>query len=225
MPRARLANAGLILAVSTAVLAGCTPFHALYAHTTSTPGPKPYDLTTLAPGRLAILGVVTTPGLQGFGAPLSHALTAALAEVSPSLRLISTRETVNALNDDGLAAHYADLMSGFSRSGILDRKVLKTVGRAVRSRYVVLPGLAEFRETILDRFEISGLKIVQSRISTLRLWMQLWDTDTGRMLWEASGEASAASQLLRPGRTVPFDEIARKLWLRMLKGDTQWRLS
>jgi hypothetical protein len=221
----RLASRGVILAVSAALLAGCTPFHAFDAHTTSAPGPAPFDLTTLAPEPVAILGVVSPPGLQGFGAPLSHALATALAEASPSVRRISSLEAVNAVNEHGLAAEYVDLLTGFARSGILDERRLKKIGPALRARYVLLPGLAEFREIVLDRFEISGLKIVQGRISTLRLWLQLWDTHTGRMIWESAGEASVASELLRRGRTVPFDDIARELWLRMIKGETKWRLS
>jgi hypothetical protein len=58
---------------------------------------------------------------------------------------------------------------------------------------------------------------VQSRVSTLRLWLQLWDTRTGRMLWESAGEARVTSELLRPDRTVPFDETAQKLWERMIR--------
>jgi hypothetical protein len=61
------------------------------------------------------------------------------------------------------------------------------------------------------------LKIVRSRTSTLRLWLQLWDTQTGRLLWESTGEARVASELLRPNRTVPFEETAEKLWLRMIR--------
>jgi len=82
---------------------------------------------------------------------------------------------------------------------------------------VLLPGLAGFDEVLVDSFEISGLKIVRGRISTLRLWLQLWDTQTGRLLWESAGEARVASELVRPDRTVPFDETAEKLWLRMLR--------
>jgi len=221
----RLASRGFILAVSAALLAACTPFHVLDAHTTSAPGPKPFDLATLVPESLASLGVVTPPGLQGFSAPLSHALASALAEAFPSVTRISSLESVNTLNEHGLAPDYGDLISGFGRSGILDGKGLKKIGVALRSRYVILPGLAEFREVVVDRFEISGLKIVQGRISTLRLWLQLWDTHTGRMLWESAGEASVASELIQRGRTVPFDEIAQKLWLRMITDERKWRLS
>jgi hypothetical protein len=37
------------------------------------------------------------------------------------------------------------------------------------------------------------------------------------MLWESAGEARVTSELLRPDRTVPFDETAQKLWERMIR--------
>jgi len=49
------------------------------------------------------------------------------------------------------------------------------------------------------------------------LWLQLWDTHTGRLVWESTGEARVASELLTSDRTVSLDDTARKLWLRMIK--------
>lgn len=83
-----------------------------------------------------------------------------------------------------------------------------------QSIYVVL---AEFDQVLIDRLAISGWKVVQGRVTTLRLWLQLWDAQTGRLLWESAGEATVASELLRPERTVPLHGIARKLWLRMIR--------
>jgi hypothetical protein len=62
----------------------------------------------------------------------------------------------------------------------------------------------------------------------LRLWLQLWDTQAGQIVWESAGEATAASELLFPQRIVPLDEIGQKLWLRMvqdnlLEGKTESR--
>jgi hypothetical protein len=100
---------------------------------------------------------------------------------------------------------------------MLERKRLQPLGSALRCRYVLLPGLAGFDEVLGDSFEISGLKIIRSRVTTLRLWLQLWDTHTGRLLWESTGEVRVASELLRPDRTVRFDETAERLWLRMIR--------
>jgi hypothetical protein len=175
------------------------------------------DLTTLTSARVATLGVVAPSALQGYGPALSYALDAALAQVTPPLPAQPVPDTLNALNQQGLTAEYADLLSGFAKTGLLERKRLQALGSALRSRYVLLPGLAGFDEVLADSFEFSGLKILRSRTSTLRLWLQLWDTQTGRMLWESTGEARVASELLRPNRTVPFDETAQKLWLRMIR--------
>jgi len=177
----------------------------------------PVDLTTLASERVATFGVVAPPALQGYGPALSHALVEALTQVTPPLPAQPIPDTLNALNQQGLIAEYADLLSGFARTGVLERKRLQALGSALRSRYVLLPGLAGFDEVMADSFEFSGLKILRSRVSTLRLWLQLWDAQTGRLLWESAGEAKVASELLRPDRTVPFDETAQKLWLRMIR--------
>jgi hypothetical protein len=206
-----------ILAISIALVAGCGPPRTWDAHTTSWPGPASVDLSDLTGERVATLGVVAPPALQGLGPALSYALDAALAQVTPPLPARPIPDTLNALNQQGLAAEYAELLSGFSRSGVLDRKRLQALGSALRSRFVLLPGLAGFDEVLADSFEISGLKIVRSRITTLRLWLQLWETQTGRLLWESAGEARVASELLRPDRTVPFDETAQKLWMRMIR--------
>lgn len=124
---------------------------------------------------------------------------------------------MNVLNQQGLATEYGTLIAGFGRGGILESKPLRRIGSALSSRYVLLPGLAEFNQVIIDRLSISGWNIIQSRVTTLRLWLQLWDTQTGKIIWESAGEATVATKLLRSEQTVALDEIARKLWLRMIQ--------
>ena len=140
-----------------------------------------------------------------------------MSEASPPIRGIPTLETMNMINGQGLSAEYGELISGFVRSGILERERLQRLGSTLGSRYVLLPGLADFNQILVDRFELAGLKIVGNRVITLRLWLQLWDTQTGQIVWESTGEANVASELLLPQRIVPLDEIGEKLWLRMIE--------
>ena len=200
-----------------ALLAGCRPLHTWDAHTTSWPTPASCDLAGASHQRIATLGIVTPGGLQGFAPTLSHALAAALADDDLPVAALSSGDTLNALNERGMAAQYADLLTGFGRSSVLARRPLSSLGTALGCRYVLLPGLAGHDEVLVDRFEITGLKIIRSRVTTLRLWLQLWDTHTGRMLCESSAEARVASELLQPDRAVPLDETARKLWLRIIR--------
>ena len=208
---------GIIPLLAAALIAGCTPLYLSDTHTTSTPRPQFFNVTELAREQVATLGLLTPAGLQGFNPPLSHALNAALSEASPPIRGIAAHETVNVLNQQGLATEYGTLIAGFGRGGILESKPLRRIGSALSSRYVLLPGLAEFNQVIIDRLSIYGWNFLQSRVTTLRLWLQLWDTQTGKIVWESAGEVTVATKLLRSEQTVPLDEIARKLWLRMIQ--------
>jgi hypothetical protein len=132
----------VVAAVSIALLAGCGPLRTWDAHTTSVPAPPSLDVRGLTSEPLATLGVVAPAGLQGFGPALSQALVAALGNVAPPVPARPLPDTLNALNEHGLTGEYADLLSGFGRTGVLERKRLHALGSALRSRYVLLPGLA-----------------------------------------------------------------------------------
>ena len=208
---------GIIPLLAAALIVGCTPLYLSDTHTTSTPRSQLFDVAELVREPVATVGLVTPASLQGFNPPLSHALNAALSEASPAIRGIAAHETLNILNQKGLAAEYNALIAGFGRGGILEREPLRRIGVALSSRYVLLPGLAEFNQDIIDRLSIYGWNFIQSRVTTLRLWLQLWDTQTGKIVWESAGEVTVATKLLRSEQTVALDEIARKLWLRMIQ--------
>ena len=166
---------------------------------------------------VVVLAFMAPATLQGLSPTMSHALSGALAEASPPILEIPTRETLNRLTDKGLATEYADMRAGFARNGMLDRQRLRRLGSGLGSRYVLLPGLAQFGEETLDKFEAAGIKLVRNRVTTLRLWLQLWDTQTGHMVWESSGEGTTASVFLSPAQTVTLEQIARKLLVRMIQ--------
>jgi len=208
-------SAGAIFVVAVSLLAGCAPLYMTDTHITGTPKPQTFDVTD----RVAALSLVAPVGFQGFAPLLSNALDTALEQARPPLRAISFQESGNLLNDRGLAPDYADLVSGFARSGILERERLARVGAALGSRYVLLPGLAAFDEEVLDKFEAVGVKVVKNRVTTLRLWLQLWDTKTGHNLWESAGEVTVVTAFLSAKQTVPLDTIAQTLWLRMIQDD------
>ena len=114
---------------------------------------------------------------------------------------------------------YDTLITGFGRHGILDREQLQKIAPALGARYVLPPGLAAFDQVVGDKFEAFGFKVLKTRLTTLRLWLQLWDTQTGRMLWECSGEITVAAQLLTQESSVSLDDVAERLWSRMIQED------
>jgi hypothetical protein len=209
---------GTILAFTGALLAaGCSPVYLSNTYTTSAPRPASFDVGALAGEPVATLGLVAPANLQGFSPTVSLALATALAEVSPPIREISTIETVNRLTDQGLAAEYADLLSGFARNGILDRQRLRRIGSGLGARYVMLPGLAQLDETVIDKFEAAGLKLLRNRVTRLRLWLQLWHVQSGHIVWQSAGEVTVSTVFLSPKQAVPLEETVQKLLFNMIQ--------
>jgi hypothetical protein len=206
-------RAGAFFAVALSLLTGCAPLYSSDTHIAGTPKPQSFDVVE----RVATLNIIAPVSLQGLAPLFCNALATALEDTRPPIRATSFQLTGNLLNEQGLAGDYADLVAGFARSGILERKQLGRIGAALGTRYVLLPGLAEFNQNVIDRFEAMGLKVVRNRISTVRLWLELWDTKTGQNLWESSGEVTIVTTILAAKQTVPLDTIARNLWLRMIQ--------
>jgi hypothetical protein len=204
-------------ALTLMLLAGCDPPYLADTYAASTSLPKSFDTSELARMPVAVLAFVAPGNLQGFSPTLSQALSGALAEVNPPIREISTDETLNRLTDQGLATEYADLRAGFTRNGMLDRSRLRRIGSGLGARYVMLPGIAQFDQEILDKYEAAGIKLLRNRVTTLRLWLQLWDTQTGHIVWESSGEVTTATVFLSPKQTVALEQTAKRLMVRMIQ--------
>ena len=109
------------------------------------------------------------------------------------------------------------MRTGFARSGMFDRQRLRRIGLGLGPRYVLLPGVTQFNEEILDKFETAGIKLLRSRVTTLRLWLQLWDSQTDHIVWESSGEVTVATVFLSPRQTVAMEQITKKLLVRMIQ--------
>lgn len=141
---------------------------------------------------------------------MSLALVNAIANARLTINAIPVYQTLSLLNEKGLAGDHSDLISVYASSGILERQRLRRIGSAFGSRYLMLPGLAEFDQTLIDKYKALGFKLVRTRLLTSRLWLQLWDAQTGQIVWVSGGEVTAVTELPRAKRTVALDRIAQK---------------
>jgi hypothetical protein len=209
-----------MLAGAVGFAAGCTtPLHLTDSHVTSAPRPPAVDVGVLVCQRVATLGPAVAPGLQGMSPTVSYALATALSKAEPPIRTMPMAEMLNRLSDQGLGGEYSEVLAAAGRGGILDRDRLRRIGAALGSRYVLQPGLAEFSQTLVDKFEFAGLKMLRTRMAALRLWLQLWDAQSGHLLWESTGEVTVSAPVVAQGSTVSLDAIAQGLWSTMLKDE------
>ena len=210
----------LAMVCSAVFTAGCSgPLHLADDHVTSAARIKALDIRALTCEPVTTLGVVAPASIQSLNATIAYALTTTLSKTKPPVRVVPMPETLSRLADNGLTGDYGDILAGFGRTGILERGRLQRIGTALGSRYIMQPGLAEFSQSLFDKFEFWGIKIVRNRIATLRLWLQIWEAPTGHLLWERTGELTTSVPVFQQDTTLSLDEMAQKLWTLMLEND------
>jgi hypothetical protein len=110
----------------------------------------------------------------------------------PTVRVISLPESLGAINRAGLAPEYRKMVEAYRDTGIFPRDMLVQVGSAIGTRYLVQLKLAAFSQDMRERVSIFGVRLFQTLHANIRLYMQIWDAETGTIAWEGSEEMSYA---------------------------------
>ena len=174
-----------------------------------------FDPRALERQPVVVLNALTGMGLEGYRHQVSQSLFLTLTKVKNPLSVLSPQETIGQLNRSGLGKEVSSMTSDYFTSGILDRDTLRKICQTLECQYVFQPSLAAFRQYMEDRLRFFGLRVLQTRVTTLRLSLQIWDAHTGEIVWESSGEGTMAAEDVRDVM-IPFEDITQKLWIKIL---------
>jgi hypothetical protein len=174
-----------------------------------------FDPLTLEEQPVAVLNALTSMSLEGYRNQVSQSLFLTLTKEKNPLSVLSPQETIGRLNRAGLGKEVSLMTSDYFKSGILDRDTLRKICQTLECQYVFQPSLAAFRQYMDDRLRFFGLRVFQTRVTILRLSLQIWDAHTGEIVWESSGEGTMAAEDVRDVM-IPFEDITQKLWIKIL---------
>ncbi|HBA27157.1 MAG TPA: hypothetical protein DCY98_07190 [Nitrospinae bacterium] len=167
------------------------------------------------------IGFLTTAlsrvsGLGEYKVTISDIIEKAFQKEKPKINIISSRETINSINTADLTDIYSKMLDYYDTTGILKKDYLWKVGDALKVRHIIQPKLLSFTESVSSRFSFFGLSIVSTRETTVKISLQLWDTVTGNVIWEGSGQATVAIESMR-AKPVTFEEVAEAASLSVVK--------
>ena len=198
----------ILIAVLTV---GCSSsFYGWHVRTNSSLPSPTFDRAVLTQHPVAIFGALAPPPLLGSETGLDSILAEVLKTVAPSFKIIPPRETASLVTRNDLAAEYTQMRSQALQSHLLDRGSLKKLGMAIGARYVFQPKLIAFMQIMKDRWELPpiALKVSRIRSSIMRLSLQLWDMQTGELIWTSLAEASLEGEAVGQD-PVYFEDTAR----------------
>jgi hypothetical protein len=200
---------GLIVVMACG--AGCSSsMFGWHVQTYSTPRRSSFDYRTLEREPVAIFGALGMIPIEGNEVGVENFLAEILKKVAPRVQFIDPLESVTRINRSGHVDAYAKMHEDALSSNILAQEPLRKLGAAVGARYVFQPRVMLFRQSMTDRwfFPIFGLRISQTRATILRLALQLWEAETGALLWFSVAEGTMQGEAMSQD-PVYFKDVVR----------------
>jgi hypothetical protein len=182
----------LALAFLLVALAGCSlsPVH----YPTLNEHPLSLRKGELEAAGIAFVTPSTVTGQEQERQAVALTFTNAMAKARPGVKVITLADTLSAVNRAGLMDAYQHMYEHYRSTGLLPADVLQRLGSATGARYIAQLNLQGFVQNSKNRLGILGLRIIETQIGDLRLFLQIWDSRDGSIAWEAMEELRIAME-------------------------------
>lgn len=181
---------------------------------TSCPG---YNSTDFSPTQVASFGIGILPVLGGaekeqFRRPMGDAITKSFRKEFGENKVRSTNQVISILNDNSLSEEYTKSITGYEISGIIPKKFVLKLGKALDVKYLL------FSRLLADT-EVSSLQNMD--ISELYVECKVWDCNLGDVVWEGKG----GSAKIESDKNNLVEKTAYGLSKVIGKNNTEWNCS
>jgi hypothetical protein len=149
------------------------------------------DLRT---GGIAFITPSSVTGQEEDKQALALAFNEVLQNLRPDLRIVPLPQTLSAVNRTGLTREYRQMFEDYRLTGIFDREALQKVAGVTKTRYLAQLKLGAFKQESKSRFGMLGLRVLETKTSTIRLFLQIWDSNDGSVAWEGAQESTVSHE-------------------------------
>lgn len=164
---------------------------------------------------VGFLTPVSATGQEADRVALALSFASAVTENRPDMKVVPLPEVLSSVNKAGLSNDYKLMVDDYQGTGIMERDALRRIGEASGARYLSLLSLGEFSQGTNRRFSIGGMRLFDTKLASIRLSWQIWDSQTGAIAWEGSDEIHYAYDTGRE-RPVNFSFVAEQAAANML---------
>ena len=177
------------------ILSGCSTTKQLHSTTqTLSIDLQPHVLRTSG---IAFITPSSVTGQEEDKQALALAFTEALKLARPELRVVPLPATLSAINRANLAGEYRQMFEDYRLTGIFCRETLRKVSEVTGARYLAQLKLGGFRQESKNRWGTLGIRMLETKTTTLRLYLQIWDGENGSVAWEGAQELSSSHETLQ----------------------------
>lgn len=110
----------------------------------------------------------------------------------PGVKVVPLPSILSKVNEADLDQQYKRMYRDYLETGILEGSILQRLGEVGEVRYLAQLSLADFTQGSRGRFSFLGLRLVDTKQAGMRVFIQIWDSQTGGVAWEGSAELNYA---------------------------------
>lgn len=148
----------------------------------------------LRDGGIAMITPSSATGQEEDRQALALSFTEILRSGRPELRVSPLPQTLSVINRNGLTREYRQMFEDYRLAGIFDPDTLRKVAGATGMRYLAQLKLGAFKQESKGRFGFLGVRVLETKTSTIRLFLQIWDSRDGSIAWEAAQESTVSHE-------------------------------
>jgi hypothetical protein len=156
---------------------------------------------------VGVLTPAAPTGQESDKQALGDSLSAALQRDLQMTNVLGLPAMLSAINRAGLAGAYAHALADYENTGILDRDTLRAIGDASGVRYLAKLNLGNFNQSSDKRLSIAGIRMFDTWRATIRVHLEVWDSQTGDIAWQGNDELVYAREGIKE-RPVTFRQVA-----------------
>jgi len=152
-----------------------------------------HQTLTLEPGDLEAYGLAfitpsTVTGQEEEKQAVAFTFAHVLKQERPGIRCLTLPETLGIINKSGYADEYHQMYLDYRNTGIFKRDTLLKLSNVTRTKYTAQLKLQGFDQGSMNRLGALGLRLMETKYATLRLFFQIWDAAEGTIAWEGVHE-------------------------------------
>lgn len=157
---------------------------------------------------LTFITPTTITGMEEDKQYLALTFSHALKKLRPELKIADLSFALGIINKSNYSEQYAAMYKGYRSTGIFNKSTLKRIGELTDNRYVCQLKLSHFKSEAQGRWGLLGLAISDTEKANLRMFVQIWDSHTGTIVWEAAQEITYAYDTTSED-SVTFERMIR----------------
>jgi len=155
---------------------------------------------------LAFITPSTVTGQEEEKQAVAFSFAEVLKKTLPHVRCVTLPETLSAVNMAGYADEYRKMYNDYRDTGIFKREILLKVADVTGTKYIGQLKLQGFRQGSFGRFGLFGLRIMETKYATLRLFFPDLECRKG---FDFMGRGSGVELFHRSGRRKDGDASDR----------------